>query len=90
MKSGALLYASTGNIAFMPLRFMLAFGFFNYGRKGILDKTHKRLFTVNSFRRLLKQNGFSIIADVKGFGPPIYDISRGNSWLLKRIDYLAY
>lgn len=90
MRPGSLLYASTGNIAFAPLRLMLALGFFNYGRKGILDRTHKRLFTVKSFKRYLKQGGFTIIEDVKGFGPPIHDLAKDKSWLLRRMDYFAY
>ena len=31
---------------------MLLFGFFNYGNRGILDKTHTRLFTFSSFKQL--------------------------------------
>jgi len=90
MKTGALLYASTGNVAFAPLRFMLALGFFNYGRKGILDKTHKRLFTLKSFKRLLQQGGFTVIEEAQGFGPPIHDLTQGNSWFLRHMDYFAY
>ena len=90
MRPGSLLYASTGNVAFAPLRFMLALGFFNYGRKGILDRTHKRLFTIKSFKRLLQQGGFIVVEDVKGFGPPIHDLAQDKSWLLRRVDYFAY
>ena len=32
----------------------------NYGKNGILDKTHTRLFTFSSFRNLLTQSGFKI------------------------------
>ena len=42
------------------MRFMLLIGFFNYGKKGILDRTHTRLFTFSSFKNLVEQFGFSI------------------------------
>lgn len=49
---------STANVAFFVIRFMLLLGYFNYGRKGILDVTHKRLFSVRTFKNLLDQTGF--------------------------------
>lgn len=54
------IYASTGNIAFFITRFLHLFGMFNYGKKGILDITHKRLFTRKTFISLFEQNGFSV------------------------------
>lgn len=51
---------STGNIAFVVVRIMLLLGFFNYGNRGILDVTHKRLFSLRTFRNLLEQTGFVI------------------------------
>jgi len=50
--------ASTANVGFFVSRFMLFLGQFNYGKRGILDMTHCRLFTFSSFRRLFIQNGF--------------------------------
>ena len=35
-------------------RLLLLFGQFNYGKKGILDATHTRLFTFRSLRDLLE------------------------------------
>ena len=66
---------------------MLLLGNFNYGKKGILDLTHKRLFTVRSFCRLLEGEGFRIDR-VRGFGPPIADMV-GKSWLLRCVDRVA-
>jgi hypothetical protein len=54
------IIASTGNIGFFIPRLMLFFGQFNYGKRGILDITHTRLFTFKSFRNLFIQNGFNI------------------------------
>lgn len=56
----AQVIVSTANIGFVVQRLMLLLGQFNYGKKGILDLTHTRLFTFASFRRLLEQAGFEI------------------------------
>lgn len=72
LKTGGKLYISTANIAFLVIRIALMLGWFNYGKKGILDKTHQRLFTIKSFKRLLKNSGFQL-EKVVGFGPPIAD-----------------
>ncbi len=55
---------STANIGFMVTRLMLLLGQFNYGRRGILDLTHTRLFTFRSFERAVKQAGFDILERV--------------------------
>jgi glycosyltransferase involved in cell wall biosynthesis len=52
---------STANVGFAVTRFMLLFGQFNYGRRGILDLTHTRLFTFASFERAVRQAGFDIV-----------------------------
>jgi glycosyltransferase involved in cell wall biosynthesis/2-polyprenyl-3-methyl-5-hydroxy-6-metoxy-1,4-benzoquinol methylase len=54
------LLVSTANIGFFINRFMLLIGQFNYGKRGILDLTHSRLFTFASFRRLFEQGGFRV------------------------------
>lgn len=87
MKPGARLVASTGNVAYVLVRLMLGTGNFNYGKKGILDLTHTRLFTVRSFCRTLEGEGFRI-ESVKGFGPPIRDMV-GSSGLLRFLDSVA-
>ncbi len=51
---------SRGSIGFIVMRLMLLFGHFNYGRKGLLDITHKRLFSIHTFKNLLEQTGFKI------------------------------
>ena len=52
--------ASSGNIGFVIARIMLLLGQFNYGKRGILDLTHTRLFSFASFRRLFEQSGFRV------------------------------
>ena len=49
------------NVAFFPIRVMLLLGFFNYGKRGILDRTHTRLFTLSSMTRALQQSGFDVV-----------------------------
>jgi glycosyltransferase involved in cell wall biosynthesis len=51
---------TTPNIAFIIQRLMLLFGQFNYGKSGILDRTHTRLFTFRSFECLLADAGLRI------------------------------
>jgi glycosyltransferase involved in cell wall biosynthesis len=60
---------TTPNVAFCVQRVMLLFGQFNYGKSGILDRTHTRLFTFRSFRRLLLDAGFRI-KDIRGVPAP--------------------
>ena len=48
---------------------MLLAGQFNYGKAGILDRTHTRLFTFRSIRHLLRDAGFKI-KTVKGVPAP--------------------
>jgi len=60
---------TTANIAFIITRFMLLIGHFNYGRKGILDRTHTRLFTYRSLRELFEQTGYNII-EITGIPAP--------------------
>lgn len=57
------LVISTGNIGFIIPRLMHMFGQFNYGKKGILDLTHTRLFTFDSLRRLLQESGFVVLSE---------------------------
>ena len=67
---------TTGNVAFFITRFMLSIGNFNYGRKGILDRTHTRLFTFNSLRELFDQTGYQLL-EVKGVPAPFPKARRG-------------
>lgn len=64
------LILTTPNIAFIVPRLMLLFGQFNYGQTGILDRTHTRLFTFRTLRRLMHDAGFQIQV-VQGIPAPI-------------------
>jgi len=54
------LLLSTPNVAFFSIRWNLLFGRFNYSSRGILDITHKRLFTKTSLQRLFSDCGYVI------------------------------
>ena len=60
---------TTANIGFIVTRMALLFGQFNYGRKGILDRTHTRLFTFRSLQELFEQTGYKVI-EMRGIPAP--------------------
>lgn len=78
MKTNGKLYISTANICYLPIRISLLLGQFNYGKKGILDKTHKRLFSIRGLKKLLVQAGFRE-EKVVGFAPPLSDLISNHS-----------
>lgn len=55
---------TTPNIVFITQRFMTLFGQFNYGKKGLLDYTHKRLFTFRTLKSLLNNSGYIVEKEV--------------------------
>lgn len=83
---------TTANIGFFATRLMLFLGQFNYGKKGILDATHTRLFTFRSMRELLRQAGYKILEE-RGIPAP-FPVALGdnlisrflvrlNAWLIQ-------
>ncbi len=79
--SKAKILISTPNIAFFVIRFMLLFGKFNYGSRGILDKTHTRLFTFSSFSNLVNQSDFTVL-NTHGVPAP-FQLAIGNNFFSK-------
>jgi glycosyltransferase involved in cell wall biosynthesis len=59
-RTGAQVILTTGNIGFIVMRISLLLGRFEYGKRGILDITHTRLFTFNTLRRAMRAAGFEI------------------------------
>jgi hypothetical protein len=51
---------STPNVAFAAIRVNLLLGRFNYAERGILDITHKRLFTWSSLLATLRDCGYRV------------------------------
>jgi glycosyltransferase involved in cell wall biosynthesis len=54
------LVLTTPNVAFLAQRAMLLLGQFNYGKAGILDRDHKRMFNLRSLKYLLRDAGFKV------------------------------
>jgi glycosyltransferase involved in cell wall biosynthesis/SAM-dependent methyltransferase len=59
-RTGAEVILTTANIGFAPMRLSLLLGRFEYGKRGILDLTHTRLFTFATMRRAMRAAGFEI------------------------------
>ena len=55
------IIVTSPNIAFWIIRVQLLFGQFNYGKQGVLDKTHKRLFTFKTMKKIFAQCGFEVL-----------------------------
>ena len=77
--------STAANVGFVVTRLMLLFGQLNYGRRGVLDRTHRRLFTFGSLGKLLEQSGYRII-ETRGVPAPFpLAVKSGwlNRWLLR-------
>ena len=57
------LIVSLPNIANITVRAMLLFGRFNYTERGLLDRTHVRFFTRKTARRMLEENGYTVLRE---------------------------
>jgi glycosyltransferase involved in cell wall biosynthesis len=51
---------TSGNVVFGIVRVQALLGNFNYGKRGILDLTHTRLYTFKSLAKLFAQCGFHV------------------------------
>lgn len=69
---------SVPNVAFWPIRLRLLLGSFEYGREGILDLDHARLFTAASLVRVLRQHGFRVLR-THGIPAP-FPKALGDTW----------
>ncbi len=86
LKTDGKLVASTGNIAIWFYRMSLLLGRFEYGPRGILDRTHVHLYTLDTFQRFFRQKGYKLL-DVK-FTPIPFELvvsSTGRSSLIEGI-----
>jgi 2-polyprenyl-3-methyl-5-hydroxy-6-metoxy-1,4-benzoquinol methylase len=60
---GGRILASTGNVAHLHVRLALLFGRFTYTERGVLDRTHVRLFTRSTFRRLFERCALRVVQE---------------------------
>jgi 2-polyprenyl-3-methyl-5-hydroxy-6-metoxy-1,4-benzoquinol methylase len=74
--SRPVLILSTPNVAFATVRLGLLCGRFNYAERGILDITHKRLFTRTSLLRLLRDCGYDV-ESIRPVGAPFPAVMPG-------------
>ena len=86
-----LFVFSTANVAFLSIRLGLLLGRFEYGDRGILDITHRRLMTRGSFKRLIRETGFVI---ERSHGTPVplqlvFGDGRLARWMTKLCRVLA-
>jgi hypothetical protein len=72
-----LVVISTPNVAFAAIRLNLLLGRFNYAERGILDISHKRLFTRSSLRTALVDCGYTIDRLIP-IGPPFQTVVGGS------------
>jgi len=72
-----LVIISTPNVAFAAVRLNLLLGRFNYAERGILDISHKRLFTRSTLRRALIDCGYTIERLIP-IGPPFQTVVGGS------------
>lgn len=80
---GAEVVITTPNIAFIVVRLRLLLGSFSYGKTGILDMTHTRLFTFRSLRRLLTQHGYEV--ELMEGVPAPFPLAVGDNWFGRRL-----
>lgn len=78
LTSNIEVLVSTPNVGFLAVRIGLLLGQWNYGKRGILDLTHTRLFTFSSIRRLFEQSGFSVV-EMDGIPGP-FPLALGDGW----------
>lgn len=71
------IVVTAGNIGFIFNRLQLLFGYFNYGKRGILDASHTRLFTFDSLPRLLEEAGFEV-TEVRAVAAP-FELALGDN-----------
>ena len=57
------------NVAFFLVSLRLLFGHFQYGKQGVLDLTHRRLYTFKSIKNSLVQSGYKI-KGIRGIPAP--------------------
>ncbi len=91
LKDDGCLIVSTPNIANWYVRLSLLMGRFNYGDRGILDRTHVHFYTLDSFISVIRRAGFEIEV-VEGTSLPFELIlaSTGRSRICRLVDRLYF
>lgn len=91
LKAKGKLIASTPNIALWYMRLSLLLGRFNYGDRGILDRTHVHLYTMATFEKLLLESGFRVTGRRTTSLPfELVFQSTGKSVLVRSLDWIYH
>lgn len=61
LKPGGEIFASSPNIAHWTVLKNLALGRFDYDDKGVMDRTHLRWFTPNTYKAMFEQAGAEVL-----------------------------
>lgn len=69
---------TAANVGFAVTRLMLLIGQFNYGKRGILDLSHNRLFTFGTLRTLLETSGL-YVTTAEGVTAPFQKVFKSKS-----------
>jgi SAM-dependent methyltransferase len=86
LKPEGRLLISTPNIALWFYRLSLLVGRFEYGPRGVLDRTHVHLYTRATFRREVERAGFDVLAERYTALPfEVVFESTGRSRLIRRL-----
>lgn len=94
---GGSLLISVPNFAHWYPRARVAFGLFDYDRRGILDQGHLRFFTRRSIEKMINKAGFVICQreivglpfEVTDRGGPIAGEKKGVTSLLRHVERIA-
>ena len=90
LRPGGLVLASVPNFGHWYPRFRVAVGRFDYDQRGILDRTHLRFFSRQSFRRVAEASGFRV-TKIRSIGLP-FDALKLDGWAgraVARADHVA-
>lgn len=79
LKNPPRIVISTPNVAFIAMRLNLLLGRFTYSERGILESSHKRLFTKASFQRLLEDCGYQV-EEMIPVVPPFERVLNSKEW----------
>jgi ubiquinone/menaquinone biosynthesis C-methylase UbiE len=89
LKPGAVVLAGSPNVCHHSVVRMVLSGRWQYESKGIMDATHLRWFTAQTYRELFESNGY--VVDHVGSANPFSRKARiANALLLGRLEHLFY
>lgn len=87
LKPGAQVFASSPNVSHWGVIAGLIRGRFHYKEAGVMDRTHLRWFTPESYRALFEAAGIEVLA-VRGMRQPGWKANLFNALTGRRFDHL--